>query len=140
MGLCASYKNLSEKPWGSFRQMPIDFGSGFPYARTGSPEALDRWPPRARASFLLLFSRLRSFRGFSPKTGCAFSVGLFLDNPKQRLDLLPVQFGKEQGRDQGGGNFRHGVGPPHGVYIPRQAQQIRHRQQHQQLAAQRDNG
>ena len=70
--------------------------------------------------------------------GCA--SGLLLCPGEQRLDFLAVQSCKEQGCDDGGGDFRYGVGPPDHVHVSRQAQKIGYRQQHQHLAAQRDDG
>ena len=70
----------------------------------------------------------------SPSAGLAEGrLGLF---SKQGLDLLPVDPDEEEQCGGKADHFRNGEGPPYGVHIPGQAQQICRRQQGDELPEQ----
>ena len=60
--------------------------------------------------------------------------------PHQGLDAGPVELAEEQAGRRQGGQLRNREGPPDIVHVAGKAQQVGHRQQHQQLTAQGDDG
>ena len=106
-----------------------------PYMRNTSAPAVPTMQNAARPSQSPAVTALPKGEPRSP-----FRHVLPLCPGEQRLDFLAVQSCKEQGRDDGGGHFRYGEGPPDHVHVSRQAQKIGYRQQHKHLAAQGDDG